>query len=625
MSHQRKELSSTSMARDDIDFQLRRLAQEKQSAVQLVERTQKELAITQDRMLALDASQMQLTEEKESLERQVTLLSTQAETAEAAEASRAVEHQDLLDKYLKLEQASREQEFTIGQLREQTSHLGESREAAQSLSAETDSLRQKYSALVSSSDALSRQVTSLNSQLEAAVAERVALTKQLQEKSSTCASLQARLDSSLFETARLEDLISQRAQSSSTLEGHQESLGEKLNTATLQNTELQAELRLANRRLFDAESRTHQIEATLADTQHSYSRTTASLAKTEEALSDLTKKYEGVKSLLREREGEVGDLTSREERQHRQELEGRRDLRVAIEEKEAALKDIRDLKLLLKNMESDEKDTAARIRRFDSRVFELQEAVERASTERDEAKSQLRKKQAEVQELQESLRTLDADRDELQNQLDDLADEEVRKMHVMSEVNQKADDLANLLMQRDKVIEGLRRDKEHARGQLEKMDERFRAMTEETSELRRRLTLKQNEVGAAGDDLMLMTRENQSLTTELASAAHERDRLKQKVAGYAEQVSSLEHSVRALEIERGDLLETYRTCLQERRKYEVDLGVMSESKARLSQTINELRGMQNYYIAPYLALLYIVLCAYLHYTLLLRVHYRGFG
>ena len=590
MSEQRKELSSSSQAKEETDFQLKRLTQEKQNAVFVMERTQQELSMTQDKMLSLDADLMQMTESNESLERKVDVLNSQVQTAKDDLASKNADYQQLLDKYMKLDQTNREQEFSISQLQEQVNRLGESHDAVHHLSTEKDNLRHQYNELLGSSDTLSRQVKMLNKQLEAATAERLALNSQLDEKTSGCVTLQSKLDNANYEITRLEEIISQRANASTSLEGHQDSLGEKLNAATLLNTELQAEIRLVNRRLFDADSAAHQSSEALADLQISHTRATASLAKTEQSLAELEIKYEDVKSLLRQREEELSDMTSREEKLHRHELDGRRDLRVALEEKEAALKDVRDLKLLLKNMERDEKDSFSRLKRFEGKVHALQEDIDNVSSERDELKTQLRVKNAKIEELQESIRALDADRDELQNQLDDIGDEELRKQQLMSEVHQKSVDLSNLLVQRDKLIENLRRDKEHARNKMKEMEDRFRALTEENNELRRHLSLKQKEVGAAGEDLMLMTRENQSVTTELASVCHERDRLKQKVVAYSEQVTSLEHSVRALEVERGDLLETYRTCLQEKRKLEVDLGVMSESKSRLSQTINELRG-----------------------------------
>jgi hypothetical protein len=41
-------------------------------------------------------------------------------------------------------------------------------------------------------------------------------------------------------------------------------------------------------------------------------------------------------------------------------------------------------------------------------------------------------------------------------------------------------------------------------------------LKEEGAELKRRLRQKQSEIGGASEDLMLMTKENQALTSELA-------------------------------------------------------------------------------------------------------------
>ena len=456
---------------------------------------------------------------------------------------------------------------------------------------ERDEFQQKFDDIQRSSDALSNQVFDLQSQVEELISTRVAIQTELDEKSSRCETLQTRLDASEQETKRLEELISQRGHSSASQDGLYDSLSEKLNAATLQNSELQAEVRLANRRLFDEESKCHKLDASLQDLQHSHQRTSAILEKTEKSLSELRDKYDGVKTLLRQREEELSDLNSREERQHRYELDWRRDLKVALEEKDAAEKKVDDLKVLIKSMESDDKDNSSRMKRYDAKIHDLQCDIDRITGERDDARCQLKKTCGKVEELQDALKNLDADRDELQNQLDEYEEMDVRKHKVLSEAKQRSEDLSQLVAQRDSLIESLKRDKEHARIQLESLNDRFRALTEENSDLRRRLSMKQNEVGAASEDLQLMTRENQSVTTELAAVSNERDRLKQKVMQFHEQINELEHSVRALEIERGDLLETYRTCLQEKRKYEVDLNVMSESKARLARTINELKGI----------------------------------
>ena len=587
---QRKDLSSSTLAKDELDFQLKRVTQERESALLVVSRTQKELSLTQDKMLALDATLMQQSGEQEALERQVVLLTARLAEAEAQGVTKGEEGQALVQKCQQLTQSCRSQEVEIAQLTEQKRILGGRREEAEQMGAEMEALQHDHAALLGSSEAQSRQVIELTEVLT----ERGVLSERLVEQSSSCTSFQSRLESSLYETRRLEELIAQRAQLGGSLEEEEKegggSLSAKLTAATAQNTDLQGEVRLVTRRLFDAESLLHQTETSTVDLQHDLTRVTASLSQAEQALEATRGKYEAIRQLLRQREDEVGDLTSRGERQHRQELDGRRDFRTVVEEREAALQKVRDLKLLLKNMEGDEREMTGRVKRLEGRVAVLQGELDGMAAERDDAKRQTRQQTNIVADLQEALRSLDADRDELQHQLDDLSDDEARRQQLMAEGHQKAVDLSNLLLQRDKLIESLRRDKEHTREQVAHMDERFRAMTEESAELRRRLGVQQQEAGAACADLELMTRENQSVTTELAAVSHTRERLQQRVANYSEQVSALEHSVRALEVERGDLLETYRTCLQERRKFEVDLSVMSESKTRLAGTIHELRG-----------------------------------
>lgn len=107
-------------------------------------------------------------------------------------------------------------------------------------------------------------------------------------------------------------------------------------------------------------------------------------------------------------------------------------------------------------------------------------------------------------------------------------------------------------------------------------------------ETKRRFAIKSAEVGGAAEDIMLMTKENQALTSDLAETASERDRLKTRVTELAQGLSTIgtiytniktsnntnnnitliEQSRRAIEIERNDLLESYRAALQEKRHLE---------------------------------------------------------
>jgi chromosome segregation ATPase len=97
---------------------------------------------------------------------------------------------------------------------------------------------------------------------------------------------------------------------------------------------------------------------------------------------------------------------------------------------------------------------------------------------------------------------------------------------------------------------------------------------------------------------MLMTKENQALTSELAETAAERDRLRNRLAEVVQAMASLEQARRAIEIERSDLLDSYRAVLNEKRKLENDLNALGAVKQRaginaqhLQSQLAELQGV----------------------------------
>lgn len=100
------------------------------------------------------------------------------------------------------------------------------------------------------------------------------------------------------------------------------------------------------------------------------------------------------------------------------------------------------------------------------------------------------------------------------------------------------------------------------------------AVQGECTSLRRQLQQSQSESGAAARDLALMTRENQALTSQLSGAAGDRDHLRARLGELAAALAGMEQAKCALEIERGDLLETYRAVIQEKRQVEGDLSNM---------------------------------------------------
>jgi hypothetical protein len=88
------------------------------------------------------------------------------------------------------------------------------------------------------------------------------------------------------------------------------------------------------------------------------------------------------------------------------------------------------------------------------------------------------------------------------------------------------------------------------------------------------------EAGGAAEDLLLMTRENQALTAELADATGERDRLQRRVVELAQLLSAREQAKKGVEVEKADLLDAYRAVLQEKRKMEEDMAALRAQKER---------------------------------------------
>jgi predicted nuclease with TOPRIM domain len=74
-------------------------------------------------------------------------------------------------------------------------------------------------------------------------------------------------------------------------------------------------------------------------------------------------------------------------------------------------------------------------------------------------------------------------------------------------------DAKHCVEQREKQLSRLTAEFKDLRRQAERAEERYQSLLQEKNEMKRRLELKHSEVGAASEDLQLMTRENQSLTS----------------------------------------------------------------------------------------------------------------
>jgi chromosome segregation ATPase len=90
---------------------------------------------------------------------------------------------------------------------------------------------------------------------------------------------------------------------------------------------------------------------------------------------------------------------------------------------------------------------------------------------------------------------------------------------------------------------------------------------------------------------MLMTQENQALTSQLSSLAYEKEQLFGKLSEYTSSQHSLQQSCRALELERDDIIQTYRSALLEKRRLENDCASLGVSRQESGAQMNEMQGV----------------------------------
>jgi len=89
---------------------------------------------------------------------------------------------------------------------------------------------------------------------------------------------------------------------------------------------------------------------------------------------------------------------------------------------------------------------------------------------------------------------------------------------------------------------------------------------------------------------MLMTQENQSFASQLSTLSHEKEVLLAKITELSNIQYSLQQTYRGLELERDDILTSYRNTLQDKKKLENDCYLLGVSRSETSMKINELYG-----------------------------------
>lgn len=261
----------------------------------------------------------------------------------------------------------------------------------------------------------------------------------------------------------------------------------------------------------------------------------------------------------------------------------------AMDKEMALQKTIAELRVAVSAAEKESRSQALKNTRLLATLNEGEESADSLSQQINTLKGVVGEKDSRIAELTASLKALDLARDAMQNELDMYQENDLSLRKDMAAGSQREATQQSLLEQTERRLREVGDDLASTRRACKELDARMSAMREENSELKRRFGMRNADMAGATEDLMLMTKENQALTSELADAATDRDRLRSKVQELMARLHTADQGKRALEIEREDLINTYRIVLGDKRKVENELNALGQTKQKAGVNIQQLQ------------------------------------
>ena len=360
---------------------------------------------------------------------------------------------------------------------------------------------------------------------------------------------------------------------------------------------LESEVRSLKNALLDQQSVYSEVRSHGDDAAAALLRKAERLATTERELTEavdkiavLNEEIVGLEMSLQDAERRAGGVSRRAD-------VDRDELRRAVRDKEAAEARVSELMALVTAMEAASRSANEKASRLSVALQEEAEAQRGLMDANNKLKGALDDSRVKLHDACQARDALDRERDEVQAALDERVEALADKERLIA---QKSLELTEAKAAFDKAEQRLRAagaEVASLKGQCSVSNARLAAARQENAELVRQGTVQRSEVVAAADDLTLMTRENQALTSELAQTSHENGRLRDRVGDLVQNTTALEQAKRALEIERADLIESYRGIVRDKRKLETDLETIGSLKERaglnsqqLQSQVAELKG-----------------------------------
>ena len=381
------------------------------------------------------------------------------------------------------------------------------------------------------------------------------------------------------------------------LRQNEDALKSQLESYSKHQQENDAELQSMRRNLEDQTSAYREMRNLGDDSAAALIRKAERIASLEREVTTANDKISLLQDETNRLEMALQDAQRRTDSISRQSDVRRDDLQRVTSEKESFEVKVHELKALISSMEAENRTNAQKATRLKVALQEEEDGQKALQGYNEELQDKFKEVTDRLEDTQRALYALDKERDESQNALDN-ADEQIRqKDKVIEQSGIQLKQLKTLINSSEQKLRAAAGEVRSLQNQCKVADSRIASLKEENGELLKQRSIQKTEINAAAEDLMLMTRENQALTTDLATTGTENDRLRDRISQLSQATTGLEQAKRALEIERADLIESYRNVIKDKRKLEADmqsLGAINERSGMNSQhlqsQVSELKG-----------------------------------
>ena len=260
--------------------------------------------------------------------------------------------------------------------------------------------------------------------------------------------------------------------------------------------------------------------------------------------------------------------------------------------------EIKKLESLIQTLEKSKEDL----------IYKLQNTTkERNSDERDKSvyvseisslKKNLVSKEAEIEELRFSIIELDQRNDMLQSQLDYKTEELYQIQNALEsqdKVNSESKKRINILATKEESYE--RRLQERER-EIEGLAKQLKNVSKELHEMKEIENIRVHDSNQLSNDVEILTRENQTAMEQIMKLSEEKEYFRIELENTAGRFKQMQQSVRATEIEKGDIQTSYKEVCAENQRFKDTVNKMNHQINELNQRIQALeRDLHGAHIA----------------------------